>query len=1259
MEDRDGKKPFVIPKTHTSNKDIIISEKPNSRNVIELFNDIKSCALEVHFDFRQNQCKSCDTIRNQKLQKLYNEKRIKMKKDQDPIERLGFHLIAYRDVALNVANNGLHCEQLSFTIEKYLGNPKDGVHLSRRPDVLLTSSGAQGLYRFGLLVCKILLGKGYATIPSVNNNQLSAQLHYDHHFCKIQSMNKEQRHIDDLLADSLIFCYEHENLETISGPSQILPIAILWYDLIEKFPPELIPTNMIKNPSNQESLHRNGNRNNKKLALKKKISNQSVKPITSHSNKSIVSPTISNFINREDSIQVTTTSETIQNSILIESLTSSKTKYPSHFMVPYNRVYSNPSLSTSSNTEQQQQIHPTQKITNSRDPRLLRTKREKTLISSETIPLSQQNLIYERSILYNVSSIDSLKTSLDEPILITKSTSLIQIPLNSSIILIDPRLKTIKNTRNIFYLELQTVKHAIQQQKRLNHYYDTKNGLISKTSYTIIPFVIRQVLNDEYERLLNDDNNRYKFHKHSNSTDYSSLYVSVIDCFNFGLIKSTINNQTYIDLEQYENKLAYEQIEISNELIQREKQLNSQHIRLRLREKRQRKMQQQINEKKISDKLSIINSSSLPNSKLYLTTGRQLLKEHKLTTKSLNTPIPLDLLDFFSQEYKNENRPYVKQLLAELVGIFIEKYHIEHNQIEGNNEQNQGENLRSIKEPIADDETINSVIDMDIESPSSEGLCDHDERFRIPTPPPPPPPPPPLPPPLPLPPLPSINDIIYAQPLTSFILTSTLSNESNRIFDNSNYNDSYHRSIEQYQQKKIQLTNSHLIPKSESIINSSEETVLKTCLGGLYELSSSDNSLIDDNHSLSINDNIQQEENILLPLVKNSSRSIQDNSNQSRDEFVRLLTQEACMSKSSSPDKNQNNHKRTYDYHHHNRRRSFDDNDHTNKHSTSNHSNSHRFYSHSSNNKTRSGKSSQKKISSTRTVTLTSKQSNDNQQIIEILKDDNENDFEDEPMTKRMKIDSHSPSSNITTKTENINETIEKDSSLKSIVTIPTTDNDHDYRHDLHEKRRTTSNSNQSITDNSINKSSRSRSKSKDRRRQRSSTNSHYSSIKTFQTISKSKDYLQSSRSSSISSRTSSSNDNYHRHQQIKSRDEYQYEQKRSSDFLNRQHKQYKNQLSNRYDNNLYNETSYRNSLTSTYHQHNLNDLIIPDNLQNVQQRQHIRHKRFNYNHQSVADHPRFSNPNILSPPKPLMDFHYPKSSTHNRSSSPVTIQDR
>ncbi len=61
------------------------------------------------------------------------------------------------------------------------------------------------------------MNKGYATLPSINNKQLSAQLHYDYHFCKIQSLNKEQRHIDDLLANSLVSIQmETKNFRLIS-----------------------------------------------------------------------------------------------------------------------------------------------------------------------------------------------------------------------------------------------------------------------------------------------------------------------------------------------------------------------------------------------------------------------------------------------------------------------------------------------------------------------------------------------------------------------------------------------------------------------------------------------------------------------------------------------------------------------------------------------------------------------------------------------------------------------------------------------------------------------------------------------------------------------------------------------------------------------------------------------------------------------------------------------------------------------------------
>ncbi len=266
--------------------------------------------------------------------------------------------------------------------------------------------------------------------------------------------------------------------------------------------------------------------------------------------------------------------------------------------------------------------------------------------------------------------------------------------------------------------------------------------------------------------------------------------------------------------------------------------------------------------------------------------------------------------------------------------------------------------------------------------------------------------------------------------------------------------------------------------------------------------------------------------------------------------------------------------------------------------------------------------------------------SNKNQDYNET--NDNQNDLHEEPKVKRIKIDPISSSSNPTDILDN--EINQKDLGLKSIVTVPTIIEEHDYRRDLNEKRRvsTPNNSVISTTDNSKRKSSRSRSRSKSKdhhqqRQQRSSTNSHNSSTKNSKIISelneKSQNYFRSSK------------DKQHRHQ---------HERKRSSDLSNHHHKKYSNQLSDRHE--IFNETPFRNSFSSVYHQRNINDLTLPSNLH---QQQPVRHKRFNYNHQSVADHPRFANPNVLQSPTPLMDFNYPQSPPHHHNVSSMPIGDR
>ena len=70
------------------------------------------------------------------------------------------------------------------------------------------------------------MGKGYATISSANNKELPAQLHYDHHFCKIQTFNKEQRNIDDILASSFVSIETKKNDIMPSKPSGLVSSSI-------------------------------------------------------------------------------------------------------------------------------------------------------------------------------------------------------------------------------------------------------------------------------------------------------------------------------------------------------------------------------------------------------------------------------------------------------------------------------------------------------------------------------------------------------------------------------------------------------------------------------------------------------------------------------------------------------------------------------------------------------------------------------------------------------------------------------------------------------------------------------------------------------------------------------------------------------------------------------------------------------------------------------------------------------------------------
>ena len=294
-------------------------------------------------------------------------------------------------------------------------------------------------------------------------------------------------------------------------------------------------------------------------------------------------------------------------------------------------------------------------------------------------------------------------------------------------------------------------------------------------------------------------------------------------------------------------------------------------------------------------------------------------------------------------------------------------------------------------------------------------------------------------------------------------------------------------------------------------------------------------------------------------------------------------------------------------------------------------------------------KSLPKRLSSIRTVKLTSnysRMSNNNQDSEQHAGTSNEdqNNLRNEPIAKHIKVDSPI---NINDGIENTNEEIRKDLCLKSIVTIRTTAHDRE----LSENRQALSTS----KSNSVNNfSSHSRLKSKDYRQQKrqrrpsdhlQSSNSN----KISSSDKKSNKYVQSLKSSFISRRTSS-NDKHFRRQQMKTENTHQYKRRKSSDLSNHYYRQYSDELS---------ETSHQNSLSSTYYQRYMDDFILSDPLHDLPQGQPICHRRFNYNHQSVADHRRFANSNSLLSSTSAMDLHYPESFSYYCNTSPTIIRNR
>lgn len=234
----------------------------------------------------------------------------------------------------------------------------------------------------------------------------------------------------------------------------------------------------------------------------------------------------------------------------------------------------------------------------------------------------------------------------------------------------------------------------------------------------------------------------------------------------------------------------------------------------------------------------------------------------------------------------------------------------------------------SFADPLGSDRATRSIVDMELDSPKPQELCDRDDRFQIPS-----PQPPPLPPPFCLPPLPaSDSDPPFVQPPLSVALTPTLPSEPNKVFDDSDYNARCHQLLGQLEQcrRKKAWQSSALPPTKLEAFIPTEEAILQTCVRPFISI---DSSAVSENLPSTGTDEVPHVDSF-LPLIAETMVDIDEDVDRSRDEFVKLLTKEAFTCKSTSPVDDENKHKRSQP-HLYERRRSYehDDNDASSSHS--------------------------------------------------------------------------------------------------------------------------------------------------------------------------------------------------------------------------------------------------------------------------------------------------------------------------------------
>ncbi|XP_075929495.1 uncharacterized protein LOC116952776 isoform X2 [Petromyzon marinus] len=223
-----SKNMIPIPKRKMASKEPHLEEcKIGGREEIEIKAYLSQCLLDPNDNLKMCEFTKICLIYNPSLLQSFSEKRREMKslgrRGQELEVGFGFLVVKHSATVESIYRQGLcvnHCDI------KALGDPSQGVYLTRHIDICLKVCIQRGLLRGTIVIFKVLYGRVKSLIPRTQHDKpLEPSCNYDCHIPqKVPKINEPL----NLQVCSLVYLYEYDSIMLpVKRPRQCLPYAVI------------------------------------------------------------------------------------------------------------------------------------------------------------------------------------------------------------------------------------------------------------------------------------------------------------------------------------------------------------------------------------------------------------------------------------------------------------------------------------------------------------------------------------------------------------------------------------------------------------------------------------------------------------------------------------------------------------------------------------------------------------------------------------------------------------------------------------------------------------------------------------------------------------------------------------------------------------------------------------------------------------------------------------------------------------------------